>query len=41
MNEPKNLTEAVLYAIEKDWWVIVLVIVIPIIYAKFAQKTTY
>ena len=38
MTEPKNLTEAVLYAIEKDWWVIVLVVVIPITFAILMKK---
>ena len=38
MNNPKNLTEAVSDAISQNWWVIVLVIVIPIGYAILMRK---
>ncbi len=38
MNDPKNLTEAVSNAISQNWWVIVLVIVIPIGYAVLMKK---
>jgi len=38
MNEPKNLTEAIIYAIEKDWWVIFLIVVIPITFAILIKK---
>jgi len=38
MNNPKNLTEAVLYAIQQNWLIIILVIVIPIGYAILMRK---
>jgi hypothetical protein len=38
MNEPKNLTKTILYAIEKEWWVIVFVVVIPITFAILMKK---
>ena len=38
MNDPKNLTEAIFYAIAQNWWVIILVVVIPLGYAVLMRK---
>jgi len=36
--QPHNLSEAVVYAIEQNWWVIILVVVIPIGYTILMRK---
>ena len=38
MNTPNNLTDAVLYATIQNWWIIILVIIIPIGYSILMKK---
>lgn len=35
---PQNLSNAIFYAIAQNWWVIILVVVIPIGYAVLIRK---
>jgi len=36
--QPQNLSDAIFYAIAQDWWVIILVVVIPLGYAVLMRK---
>lgn len=38
MNQPHNLSEAIDFAIAQDWWVIILVVVVPITIAVLLKK---
>ena len=38
MNQIHNLSEALNFALKQDWWIFVLVIVIPIVYAYLMKK---
>jgi hypothetical protein len=39
MNQPHNLSEAIDFAIAKDWWIIILVVVVPITITIVLRKT--
>ena len=38
MGQPNNLSEALNFALKQDWWIFILVIVIPIGYAYLTRK---
>ena len=38
MNQPHNLTQSLYFALKQNWWVIILVIIIPIGYACLMKK---